>query len=223
MATNDKEASIKETAKGAAKETAEKATSATEAPVIEASVTEIPTTEIPAQEAVQEKVEEKVEESCEALNKRIKRIEKAHACFKNYTIGAIAVGFIPVPLADMAALSAIQLKMIHGLSKLYDVPFSQNIAKSIVASIAGGSIAVNLALPVASWLKAVPVIGQSSGMISTATMGAASTYAVGKLFAQHFESGGTFLNFDEEKARAHFKKLYEEGRSFVSAQKTATA
>lgn len=200
MATNDKEASIKETAK----EAAEKVSSASEAPA-------------------QETVQEKVEESCEALNKRIKRIDKAHACFKNYTIGAIAVGFIPMPLADMAALSAIQLKMIHGLAKLYEVPFSQNIAKSIIASLAGGSIAVSLALPVASWLKAVPVIGQSSGMISTATMGASATYAIGKLFAQHFESGGTFLNFDEEKARAHFKALYEEGKSFVSAQKTATA
>lgn len=212
MATNDKEASLKETAKAAA----EKVTVTTEAPAQE-------TVQEAIQEKVETKVETKVEESCEALNKRIKRIDKAHACFKNYTIGAIAVGFIPMPLVDMAALSAIQLKMIHGLSKLYEVPFSQNIAKSIVASIAGSSLAMNLALPIASWLKAVPVIGQSSGMISTATMGAASTYAVGKLFAQHFESGGTFLNFDEEKARAHFKELYEEGKSFVSAQKTVTA
>jgi uncharacterized protein (DUF697 family) len=158
----------------------------------------------------------------EALDQRIKRIDKAHACFKNYTMGAIAVGFVPVPLADMAALTAIQLKMVHSIANIYDVPFSKNIAKSILGSVLGGSIAVTLALPVASLVKLIPIIGQSSGIISTSAIGAASTYAVGKVFTEHFESGGTFLDFDEEKARSHFKELYEEGKAFVASQKTTT-
>jgi uncharacterized protein (DUF697 family) len=157
------------------------------------------------------------------IDKRIKRIDKAHACFKNYTMGAIAVGFVPVPLADMAALSTIQLKMIHSIANIYDVPFSKNVVKSIIGSMVGGSVAVTLALPVASVVKLIPIIGQSSGMISTAAIGAASTYAVGKVFAEHFESGGTFLDFDEERAREHFKALYEEGKAFVSAQKANAA
>lgn len=157
-----------------------------------------------------------------ALDQRIKRIDKAHACFKNYTMGAIAVGFVPVPLADMAALTAIQLKMVHSIANIYDVPFSKNIAKSILGSVLGGSIAVTLALPVASLVKLIPIIGQSSGIISTSAIGAASTYAVGKVFTEHFESGGTFLDFDEEKARLHFKELYEEGKAFVASQKTTT-
>lgn len=159
----------------------------------------------------------------EALDQRIKRIDKAHACFKNYTMGALAVGFVPVPLADMAALTAIQLKMVHSLANIYDVPFSKNIVKSIIGSMVGGSVAVTLALPVASLVKLIPIIGQSSGIISTSAIGAASTYAVGKVFAEHFASGGTFLDFDEEKARAHFKELYEEGKAFVASQKTTTA
>jgi hypothetical protein len=60
-------------------------------------------------------------------------------------------------------------------------------------------------------------------MLSTAAIGAASTYAVGKVFAEHFESGGTFLDFDEEKAREHFKAMYEEGKAFVSSQKANAA
>ncbi len=176
---------------------------------------ENPAKETSAKEVPQDKIG--------VLDQRIKRIDKAHACFKNYTMGAIAVGFVPVPLADMAALSAIQLKMIHSIANIYDVPFSKNIVKSIIGSTLGGSVAVTLALPVASFIKLIPVIGQTSGMLSTAAIGAASTYAVGKVFAEHFESGGTFLDFDEEKARAHFKALYEEGKAFVASQKINAA
>jgi uncharacterized protein (DUF697 family) len=159
----------------------------------------------------------------EALNQRVKRVEKAHEAIKNYTIGAMAVGFVPLPLVDMAALSGIQLKLVHSLANVYEVPFSKNIAKSIIGSVLGGSIAVSLSMPVASLIKVIPIIGQSSGTISTALIGSASTYAIGKIFAEHFESGGTFLDFDEEKAKAHFTSLYEEGRAFVSSHKAATS
>lgn len=159
----------------------------------------------------------------EALEQRMKRIDKAHICFKSYTIGSVAVGFIPMPFVDIAALAAIQLKMVHSIATIYDVPFSKNLTTSIIGSILGGSIAVALAWPVARLAKLIPVVGQASGIIGTAVTGAASTYAVGKIFVEHFESGGTFLDFNEEKAKAHFKELYEEGKAFIAAQKTAAA
>jgi uncharacterized protein (DUF697 family) len=166
---------------------------------------------------------EKLQGQEEALNQRMKRLSVANNSVKNYTMAAMTVGLVPAPLIDMAALSAIQLKMVHSAANNYDVPFSKNIAKSIIGSLLGSSIAVTLALPVASFIKVVPVLGQSAGTISTALIGAASTYAIGKIFVEHFESGGTFLNFDEEKAKAHFKELYEEGRAFVASHKAATA
>ncbi|MCX7096476.1 MAG: DUF697 domain-containing protein [Methylococcales bacterium] len=159
----------------------------------------------------------------EAITTRMKRVDKAHNSVKNYTMAAMAVGLVPVPLIDMAALSAIQLKAVHSLAGIYDVPFSKNLAKSIIGSLLGGSIAVTLAMPVASLIKVIPILGQSSGTISTALIGSASTYAIGKIFVEHFESGGTFLDFDEENAKAHFKGLYEEGRAFVASHKAATS
>lgn len=179
---------------------------------------ENPAKEAPVKETL---ANETVQDKTEVLDNRIKRIDEAHACFKNYTMAAIAVGFVPAPLIDIAALTAIQLKMVHKISSIYDIPFSKNLVKSIIGSIVGGSVAVTLAMPAASLLKLVPILGQTSGMISTAAIGAASTYAIGKIFAEHFESGGTFLDFDEEKARAHFKELYEEGKAFVASQKPA--
>ena len=50
----------------------------------------------------------------------------------------------------------------------------------------------------------------------TAYVGGATTYAVGKVFIEHFESGGTFLDFDPEKMRDHFQELYEEGKQLAT-------
>jgi hypothetical protein len=48
------------------------------------------------------------------------------------------------------------------------------------------------------------------------TLAGASTYAVGRVFIQHFECGGTILSFDPEKVRAHFEKEFEEGKKVVA-------
>ena len=40
---------------------------------------------------------------------------------------------------------------------------------------------------------------------------AAYTWALGNVFIQHFEAGGTFLDFDPEKVREHFRTYFKEG------------
>ncbi|NJL59719.1 MAG: hypothetical protein HC887_08825 [Desulfobacteraceae bacterium] len=47
----------------------------------------------------------------------------------------------------------------------------------------------------------------------------AMTYAVGRVFLQHFESGGTFLNFNPEEVKEHYARLFEEGKKVVAEVK----
>ncbi|OQW90810.1 MAG: hypothetical protein BWK79_18710 [Beggiatoa sp. IS2] len=155
----------------------------------------------------------------EQTKKRIERETEATETVKKYAIGSMAVGLIPVPLADVAALTGIQLKMLHSLSAQYEVQFSENLVKSLISSLLGGM----LSLTVASLIKSVPLVGQVSGAVSMAVMGGATTYATGKVFIQHFESGGTFLDFNPEKVKGQFKNLYEEGKKFVSRQSHSTS
>ena len=55
---------------------------------------------------------ETAEKTCEeALDRRVDRLYKAHDSVKNYTLSAMTVGFVPIPVVDMLALTAIQLKM----------------------------------------------------------------------------------------------------------------
>jgi len=152
------------------------------------------------------------------INERVNRASNAHNTVKSYMIAAMGAGLIPLPLFDLAAISAIQLKMIHSISNHYEVKFSQNIAKSLISSLVGGGMTLTTAAPIASLTKAIPFIGHASGIISVTVIAGALTYAIGKIFIEHFESGGTFLDFDPETMRAHFQELYEEGKT-LAAQK----
>ncbi len=137
---------------------------------------------------------------------------KADKIVKKYTIGALVVGLVPVPFLDIAALSGIQLKMLHSLANEYEVEFSEEIGKSVTASLLGGGISLSLS---SSLAKLIPLLGQATGMVSVSVFGGASTYAVGKVFIQHFESGGTFLTFDPQQVRKHYAKEFEKGKQEI--------
>lgn len=147
---------------------------------------------------------------------------KAQGIVKNYLIGSAAAGFIPLPVADMTAIALIQLKMLHSLADLYDVKFTKDLGKSMIASLTGGVAAAGIGrgtLP--SIIKAVPIIGPAVGVAALPAIAGATTYAVGQVFIQHFESGGTFLNFDSEKVKEYFAEQFEKGKLVVADLKKA--
>ena len=49
-------------------------------------------------------------------------------------------------------------------------------------------------------------------MLVVPGVAAASTWAVGKVFAWHFEQGGTLANFDVEEARPRFRREFAAAR-----------
>ena len=152
-------------------------------------------------------------------DEKVVRFKQAQKTVRNYAMGSMAVGLIPLPLVDIAALTSVQLKMLHKLAGLYEIEFSKELVKSLVGALLGGVIPVTAATSLASMIKIVPVVGQASGAISMVAMGSAGTYAVGSVFIEHFESGGTFLTFEPEKVKEKFKTLFEEGKQAVTRKK----
>ncbi len=159
----------------------------------------------------------------QAIEERVEKSNQAHNIIKKYAVGSMAVGLVPIPLLDFVALTSVQIQMLQNLATQYDVEFSKEIVKPLIGSLLGGALPITAATPFASAIKVVPVIGQVSGMISMAVLGGASTYAVGKIFIEHFESGGTFLTFDPEKVREKFQALYEKGKEFATAKTAQSA
>jgi uncharacterized protein (DUF697 family) len=131
---------------------------------------------------------------------------------------SMGAGLVPVPFLDLIAISGVQLKMLAAISKIYDVPFEESRGKSVLAALMGsivpGSLSCGL---VGSAIKAIPGVGALAGAPAMALFSGGAAWALGKVFIQHFESGGTFLDFDPEKVKEHFKALFEEGRKQAAA------
>lgn len=147
------------------------------------------------------------------------RTARGNTIVQRYTLGALAPGLIPLPLVDLAALTGIQLAMLGHLSSVYDVKFTRNLGKSLIGALVGNSTGVVVTPTVASLFKVVPGLGSIYGGASVAVVGAAVTYAVGKVFQMHFEAGGNFLNFDPEQMRGYFSEQLEEGKKFATQAK----
>lgn len=135
---------------------------------------------------------------------------------RNHVIGSMAVGLIPVPMLDLAGITGVQLNMIRCLAKAHGIPFNREKVKPLVASLIGGGASIPIGSAIGSLLKAIPVVGQATGMLALPASAGAMTYAVGKVFVQHFASGGTFLTFDPEKVRAYYAEKLQEGESMAA-------
>lgn len=135
------------------------------------------------------------------------------AIIRRHVHGAIAVGLIPVPIVDFIGLTGVQLNMLKKIADEYHIPYQKKTVTSLISSLAGGALPSALTGPLAaSVAKAVPLMGQTAGVVTMPILAGAATYAIGKVFVQHFASGGTFLTFDPDQVREHFEKMYHEGR-----------
>jgi uncharacterized protein (DUF697 family) len=140
------------------------------------------------------------------------RLERAHHIIQRNMLWSAGAGLIPIPLAEAAAITAVQLKLIKELTDLYETPFRQDLAKSAVMSLIGGlgSVAIGKFFAATS-LRFIPVVGLPFAVASVPVTASGVTYAIGKVFAAHFETGGTLLNFDAQKMREHFRTEFEAG------------
>jgi uncharacterized protein (DUF697 family) len=151
------------------------------------------------------------------------RDEMASRLVERFAIWSGVAGLIPVPVVDAVAVGGLQLQMLRRLSQIYGVPFSANSGKALIASVAGSMIPATSGIGAASLLKAVPVLGTITAGFVMPALSAGATYAIGKAFIQHFESGGTLLDFNPPDYREFIKAQKEmwDSRSKVSSP-TAT-
>ncbi len=148
------------------------------------------------------------------LHQTDRRLAEARQTVRRYSLLSLAVGIIPVPFFDILGVGSMQFLMLKKLADHYGVPKpKRQLIRRLVASLIGGYAPARLAFGgVGSLLKAIPLVGPLAGLVSLPAIAAATTYAVGKVFVQHFESGGTFLDFDPESVKEAFQEQFEKGR-----------
>lgn len=131
---------------------------------------------------------------------------------KRHMAAAFATRVVPIPFLDMAAMTGAQLSLVSKIADLYGVPFSKNRARIIIGALVAGTVPAYAAPAFAGLLKTIPAAGTVLGMVSMPILSAASAYAIGHLFIEHFESGGTLLTFDAKRAGTRFTDLFKKGR-----------
>ena len=145
-----------------------------------------------------------------ALDVAKARKQAAHRITQRNTLYSAGIGLLPFPVVDAAVLLALQLSMLRSIAHLYKADFKENLAKSLIGSLAGFAGVVGL-------VKVIPGLGTLLGGTTMAVTAAAGTYATGKVFTHHFDQGGTLLDFDPVKSREFFQQEFEAGQRFVSA------
>jgi uncharacterized protein (DUF697 family) len=151
------------------------------------------------------------------------RIEKANALIRRYSYWSAGFGLIPLPVVDLAAITGTQIKMVHALSALYEREFSEDRVRAAIGALVGAAVPIAVGAGTVSALKFVPMLGQIAGTLALPALAMASTVAVGRVFVQHFEAGGTLLDFDPEKMKSYFEAEFNKAKAGPNAEAAAQA
>ena len=146
----------------ATKSTAEKTAAASDAE-IEADVEDVIDGEAPA--------------AATLSDDDIARQLTAESLTKDYVLASVAASIVPVAIFDIAAVVAIQLRMIQKLSQLYGKPFTDKMGRKVIYALAGGVLGYGAGYAVAaSATKLIPGIGWMVGMVSLPVVAGASLH-----------------------------------------------
>jgi uncharacterized protein (DUF697 family) len=138
-----------------------------------------------------------------------RRHEMAAHLVDRFAFWSGAAGLIPVPGVDLVTVGGVQIQMLRRLSEIYEVTFSENRGKALIASLAGSMVPATSAAGVASVAKSVPILGTLVSALVMPVLSAGATYAIGRAFMQHFETGGTLLDFNPPDYREFIKAQKE--------------
>ncbi|MEB3318581.1 MAG: DUF697 domain-containing protein [Cyanobacteriota bacterium] len=125
---------------------------------------------------------------------RAKRLAEATNLSRRYVLLSSMLALIPFPLIDLAALLSLQVKLVHDLAKLYNVPFQTRIARPLLSSLLSGCAVTGGGVLLIAVGKSIPGLGTLVGGGLTGGL-AGTTLATSEIFIRHFEAGGTLNDF----------------------------
>ncbi len=145
------------------------------------------------------------------------REHSARQTVKRYMWWSAGGALIPIPIADLVVVTGAQLRMLAEIARIYDVPFESVRAKAMVGSLMGYVLQPTLSSGLlGSLLKTLPGVGALLGTPSLVLFAGAYAWALGRVFIQHFEFGGTFLDFDPEASKQHFRAQFAQGQQLAA-------
>lgn len=120
---------------------------------------------------------------------------KAAACepiIKVAARQASVIGAVPIPGADLAGVTAVQVKLIRDIAHVFDVPVDREVALFIIGEVLSGSMRGFVrwgvtALKAAGWIPGGQ-IAEAAILGLSAMVAGGTTYGVGRAAVHYFQS-----------------------------------
>jgi uncharacterized protein (DUF697 family) len=149
------------------------------------------------------------------------RRREAFRMVKMHTAWSVPGGMLPIPFSDVVIVTSLQLRMLARIARLYSVSFSREKGRLVIGALLLGlpqglSNAILAAMLAARSISVLAVgPGTIAGSLALGSLGATVTFALGQVFIEHFESGGTLLDFDAEIAGPMLAEKVESCRRWL--------
>lgn len=129
-----------------------------------------------------------------------KRQAQARAIVARHAAYSAVGGIVPLPVASVAGITTIIIRMVKMLSNLYGVPFERDRARAIIVGLVGGTVPTGFATVATSTLFFVVPSGALMGLVVSSFTAIACTRSIGQIFIEHFESGATLQDLSIEES-----------------------
>lgn len=138
------------------------------------------------------------------------RLRRAEDTVTAWALAALALGFVPWPLISLLALAGLQVGLARGLAADYGLPRG-SVGCAALAGVGVSAVLVWVGHLGVLLLGDLPWLGAVLAFACRALGAAAATFAAGRLFIKHGETGGTLLDLDARTLLAHFRGRYGPG------------
>lgn len=123
------------------------------------------------------------------------RRTQALAIVERYANLSVLGGAIPVPLLNVAGVTALILRMVQKLCVHYGVPFEKGRARALIVGLAGGAVPTTASAVTASTLVFFIPGANMVGLAVSSVTASVCARAIGRRFVEHFETGASLMDF----------------------------
>jgi uncharacterized protein (DUF697 family) len=119
----------------------------------------------------------------------------AYAIVERHAAYSAVGGIIPLPIVNLASITAVIVRMVKELSEVYGVPFERDRARAIVIGLMGGATPTGLSAVTASTLVYIIPGSNLIALAVSSAAGFACTRSIGRMLIDRFEGGATLHEF----------------------------
>lgn len=145
-------------------------------------------------------------------NKASENGEGAMQIIQEHSLFATGASFIPLFGVDIAAITAVQTRMVKKLCDLYGIEFDAHMTRTALTSLAIVSLSQLTVLVLSKLGEASSSFQSFAGTLTKAAITGLFTAEVGQVYKLHFDKGGNLEDLSLDNFREYIAEQVETGK-----------